>query len=92
MADDFYGRPPYARPARHVRPDGRTTPAVRDRADASPWHWLLWVPIVVPLLPVLYNDMEPRLLGIPFYYWSQLAFAGLASLVITAVHLATKDR
>ncbi len=91
MADDFYGRPPYARSTRsdrYARHDGRP-----GRADgSSPWHWLLWVPIVIPLMPVLYDRMEPRVLGIPFYYWSQLAFAGLASLVITVVHVATKDR
>ncbi|GAB7039959.1 hypothetical protein JCM9533A_38090 [Catenuloplanes niger JCM 9533] len=95
MADDFHGRPPYSRPTRsdrYARHDGRTARAGGERADSSPWHWLLWVPIVIPLMPVLYDEMEPRLLGIPFYYWSQLAFAGLASLVITVVHVATKDR
>ncbi|MDR7278600.1 DUF3311 domain-containing protein [Catenuloplanes atrovinosus] len=104
MADDFYGRAPYSRsarssgsrsrsrPDRYVHPDGRTGTADEERPDSSPWHWLLWVPIVIPLMPVLYNDMNPRFLGLPFYYWSQLAFAGLASLVITVVHLATKDR
>ncbi len=67
-------------------------PAHEVRRDASPWHWLLWVPIVVPLVPFLYNDLEPRLIGLPFYYWIQLAFAGLASAVIAVVHIATKDR
>ena len=62
------------------------------RADASRWHWLLLIPIVVPLLPPLYNRMEPRLLGLPFFYWCQLAFAGLAALTTVIVHLATKDR
>lgn len=66
-------------------PGGRTR-----RLDASRWHWLLLVPIVVPLLPGLYNRIEPTLLGFPFFYWSQLSFAFLASAVITFVHRKTR--
>ena len=64
----------------------------RRRADASHWHWLLFVPIVVPLLTPLYNRLEPALFGLPFYYWSQLSFAVLSTVVITIVHIATKGR
>jgi hypothetical protein len=60
------------------------------RLDASGWHWLLWVPIVVPLWPALYNRIEPTLGGLPFYYWGQLAFALLAASTIAIVHIATK--
>ena len=60
------------------------------RADASAWHWLLLVPIVLPLTPPIYNRIDPVLFGIPFFYWSQFAFAVLASLVITVVHLRTR--
>ena len=56
------------------------------REDASHWHWLLLVPIVLPLMPGLYNRIEPTVLGIPFFYWCQLSFAFLASAVITFVH------
>jgi hypothetical protein len=66
------------------RPPGR--PARTRRPDASRWHWLLLLPIAVPLLPVLYNRVEPTLLGIPFFYWGQLSFAFLASVVIAVVH------
>jgi hypothetical protein len=50
------------------------------------------VPIVVPLLTPLYNRIEPTLFGLPFYYWSQLGFAVLSSIVIAIVHVATKGR
>nr|WP_246273779.1 DUF3311 domain-containing protein [Phytohabitans houttuyneae] len=53
---------------------------------------MLLIPIVVPLLPPLYNRMEPTLLGLPFFYWCQLAFAGLAAVTTVIVHIATKDR
>jgi len=60
------------------------------RPDASRWHWLLLVPIVIPLIPGLYNRMEPALFGLPFFFWSQLGFAFLASAVITFVHLKVR--
>jgi hypothetical protein len=62
------------------------------RLDASRWHWLLLLPIVVPLFPPLYNRVEPTLGGVPFFYWGQLSFALLASAVVTIVHLATKPK
>lgn len=93
-----YGRPPagrtpppYGRHSPHEWPPRPVQPR-RRRPDTSRWHWLLFVPIVLPLLPALYNRTEPRLLGLPFFYWCQLAFAGLAALIVGIVHLATKDR
>jgi hypothetical protein len=66
---------------------------VRESApDASGWHWLLWLPIIVPLLPFLYNRSGPELAGLPFYYWGQLALALLSAGVLAIVHMATKDR
>ena len=60
------------------------------RADASPWNWLLLVPIVLPLIPGLYNRIEPTLFGLPFFYWGQLSFAFLASAVLTFLHLKVR--
>jgi hypothetical protein len=62
------------------------------RNDRSAWHWLLWLPVVLPLITPLYNRTEPRWYGIPFFYWFQLAFVGLDIAVITIVYLATKSR
>jgi hypothetical protein len=73
----------------------RTTPpgpARPGRLDRSRWHWLLFLPIVVPLLPPLYNRVEPTLGGVPFFYWGQLSFALLASAVVAIVHVATKPK
>jgi predicted permease len=52
--------------------DGRaaTAPVPRDR---SPWNWLLLVPVVLALAVPLYDRTEPRLAGVPFFYWFQLA-------------------
>jgi hypothetical protein len=48
-------------------------PAPEQRRDTSPWHWLLLLPLVVVLIPQLYNRLRPELFGIPFFYWYQLA-------------------
>ncbi|MBV1855023.1 DUF3311 domain-containing protein [Catellatospora sp. NEAU-YM18] len=53
---------------------------------------LLLVPVLAPLPVGLYNRLEPRLWGMPFFYWYQLANALLAMLVITLVYQATKAR
>src|SRR5262245_22413883 len=54
--------------------------------DTSPWRWLLFIPIVLPLVVPLYNRMDPRLFGLPFFYWCQLGFAGLSTVVVAIVH------
>lgn len=73
-------RPPAAEPA----------PPRSRREDRNPWHWLLLVPIVLPLMPGLYNRIEPTFLGLPFFYWGQFGFAFLASGVIAFVHRKVK--
>ena len=42
------------------------------RSDRSPWNWLLVVPLLVTLVPPLYNRDSPELIGVPFFYWYQL--------------------
>ena len=60
--------------------------------DSSAWHWLLWLPVLLPLITPLYNRVEPRWAGIPFFYWFQLSFVGLDIAVVTFVYQATKRR
>ncbi|OLF15538.1 DUF3311 domain-containing protein [Actinophytocola xanthii] len=49
----------------------------------NPWNLLLIAPFIVLFTP-LYNRTEPRLLGLPFFYWFQLAviIVGVLSTVI----------
>ena len=56
----------------------------------NPRYWLLLVPIVVPLLPVLYNADGPRLFGFPRFYWLQLAFIPLSVAVTLLVYRLTR--
>nr|WP_239153093.1 DUF3311 domain-containing protein [Virgisporangium aliadipatigenens] len=53
---------------------------------------MLFVPVVVALFPPLFNRIEPTLMGLPFYYWGQLAFALFTCVTIAFVHVATKPR
>lgn len=66
---------------------GTPPPPNRDR---SPWNWLLLVPIIIPLIPVLFNDMDPRLGGFPRFYWLQLAFILLGIVTTTIVYRMTR--
>jgi hypothetical protein len=61
-------------------------------ADADRRHWWLLLPILLPLATPLYNLDEPRLFGMPFFYWFQLSLAALSTAVMTAVHLTTRRR
>jgi hypothetical protein len=61
-------------------------------AATSRWHWLLIVPVVVPLLVFLYNAKDPYLFGFPRFYWLQLAFILLGVGTTTLVYQLTKRR
>jgi hypothetical protein len=53
---------------------------------------LLLLPFVGTLWVPFYARLEPALLGIPFFYWYQIAWIVLGSLLIGAVLLLTKSR
>ncbi len=70
-------------------PDG---PVQRPRRRRGHWQWLLSVPLVLPLLTPLYNRTEPRLFGVPFFYWYQLALVVVDIVVISVVYQMGKER
>ena len=67
-----------------------TGPVVPRRSDRSPWNWLLLVPIVVPLIVPLYNQVDPQLGGWPLFYWLQLLFVALGVLTTVIVYRMTR--
>ncbi|RFU36936.1 DUF3311 domain-containing protein [Actinomadura logoneensis] len=67
-------------------------PATPRRSDHHPLNWLLVVPVVVPLLTLLFNHDGPRIGGFPAFYWMQFAFIPLGVLCTAAVYQATKRR
>jgi hypothetical protein len=49
----------------------------------------LVIPFVATLWVPLYNRVEPRLAGIPFFYWYQFAWIFAGALLTAAVYFAT---
>lgn len=78
-----------ASPSQDPRPAGLTQPT---RTDRSPWNWLLLVPIVLPLITLVYNRENPHLFGWPFFFWFQLMFTLLAAAITAIVFVATRPR
>jgi uncharacterized membrane protein len=60
--------------------------------DKRAIHWLLAIPIALPLLVPLYNRVDPKIAGIPFFYWYQMFTGVIAIVVLTFLYQVTKDR
>lgn len=61
-----------------------------ENPDRTPWVLLLVVPVVIPLITAIYNSVEPKLFGMPAFYWMQLAFVPLSALCTAIVYLKTR--
>jgi hypothetical protein len=55
----------------------------------SNWNLLLLVPLLMLITPV-YNRIEPRVLGFPFFYWYQFLWIPIAVLCTIVVYLKTQ--
>jgi membrane protein implicated in regulation of membrane protease activity len=55
-------------------------------SSANRWYWLLLIPCIAMLAMPLYNRVEPRLLGFPFFYWYQFLWVVLSSLITAVVY------
>jgi hypothetical protein len=55
------------------------------------WYLLFVVEFAVTLWPSLYNKVDPSWLGIPFFYWSQLALVVVAAIFNAIVYFAMED-
>ncbi len=56
----------------------------------SNWNLLLLVPLLMLITP-WFNIDQPRLFGMPFFYWYQFAFIPLGVLCVGLVYIKTKD-
>lgn len=56
----------------------------------SPWNLVLLVPLLILATP-LYNFIEPRLFGLPVFYWAQFGFVIVGVLSVWVVYVKTKD-
>ncbi|MFI6519300.1 DUF3311 domain-containing protein [Spirillospora sp. NPDC050679] len=67
-------------------------PPASRRTDRSPWNWLLVVPVILPLLTLLFNKDEPRIAGFPAFYWIQLCFIPLGVACTVVVYRMTRKK
>ncbi len=54
------------------------------------WYALLILPFVGTLIPPLYNHAAPSLLGLPFFYWYQLAWIPATAVLLALVVVLTR--
>ncbi len=51
---------------------------------------LILLPCLLAIVPLFYNSLEPRLFGLPFFYWFQLLLIPGSSLTIFVFHKLSK--
>ncbi|HTZ90167.1 MAG TPA: DUF3311 domain-containing protein [Alloacidobacterium sp.] len=56
------------------------------------WNWLLVLPALALMLPGTYSRATPELFGFPFFYWYQMAWIAMTSLITGVVYIATRER
>ncbi|MBV8869663.1 MAG: DUF3311 domain-containing protein [Acetobacteraceae bacterium] len=62
----------------------------RPTGPAHRWSWvrvLLLLPFAALFWVPSYNTVEPAAFGVPFFYWYQLAWIVVSSLIIGLVYL-----
>jgi hypothetical protein len=67
----------------------RPAPTTR-RFRFSPWNLLLLVPLVAVLFTWFYNREDPKLGGMPFFYWYQLAAIAIGVACTYVVYRVTR--
>jgi hypothetical protein len=70
-----------------VRREGCRVKPLPARRKLHPIYLLLLVPFAGLLWTPLFNRLDPWFLGIPFFYWYQMAWTFLAALCILPVYL-----
>ncbi len=58
------------------------------RRGASWLLILLIIPFIVLLWPPFYNFTQPEFIGIPFFYWYQLAWIIITAAITAIVYFA----
>jgi Protein of unknown function (DUF3311) len=53
--------------------------------------WLLIIPYLGLLWVPIYNRLYPDLFGFPFFYWYQLAWVPITSLLIWIAYRSVRD-
>jgi Protein of unknown function (DUF3311) len=65
--------------------------AEKKKGGWSWWYLLFVIQFVVALYPPFFNKVEPTLIGIPFFYWFQLAWVFVSAILTAIVYWVTDD-
>ena len=55
------------------------------------WYLLFLVQLVAVIWPPFYNKLEPAWIGVPFFYWYQMAWVIIGAVLTGIVYFATND-
>jgi hypothetical protein len=58
---------------------------------AWPWYLLLLVPFIGTLWPPFYDSIDPRLGGVPYFYWYQFLWIVIGAVLTAVVYFATRE-
>jgi len=61
------------------------------RSYWSWWYLLFVIQLVAVIWPPFYNKIEPDFIGLPFFYWYQLACIVFGAVLTAIVYFATDD-
>jgi Protein of unknown function (DUF3311) len=55
------------------------------------WYLLILVPLIGTLFPSFYSSVNPTLWGIPFFYWYQMLWVIISSVLTAIMYAALKE-
>ena len=61
------------------------------RSGWSWWYLLFLVALVGVIWPPFYNKIEPAFMGMPFFYWYQLGWVIVTTVLTAIVYFAAED-
>jgi hypothetical protein len=70
--------------------DGRALRAGRSNARQWVWYATLLVPFVATLWVPFYDSVEPRLGGVPFFYWYLFLWIVISATQTGVVYFVTR--
>lgn len=55
------------------------------------WYLLILAPLIGTLFPSMYSSVDPKLWGIPFFYWYQMMWVILSAILTAIMYAALKE-
>jgi hypothetical protein len=62
----------------------------QSRPSGRAWQLLLLVPFVGTLWVPFYDSLDPRVGGVPYFYWYQFVWIGIGAVITAVVYFATR--